>query len=108
MGLGDGVSRDRVIVEATRRALLDDIRRARTNSVLGVLLVLLGCGIAFGSWTMPIGYPAMFVCGGIGLTLIPSGVAVLARSAYTISASWRRLRELEERTALPVARVRTG
>ena len=38
MGLDDGVSRDRVIVEATRRALLDAIRRARTNSVLGVLI----------------------------------------------------------------------
>ena len=102
----DDVARDRVIVAATRRALVDDLRRARSNGVLGVLLALLGCGVAFGAWTLPIGFPSMVVCGGVGLMLIPCGLAVLARAVYTISTSWRRLRELDARTALPVARVR--
>jgi len=108
MGQDDGVARDRVIAEAKRRALREDIGRARSNGVLGVLLLLLGGGIAFGSWSLPVGYPAMLVCGGVGLTLIPAGLAVLARSAHTISTSRRRLRDLAERTQLPVARVRSG
>jgi len=108
MGQDDGVSRDRVIVEATRRALVDDIRRARTNGALGALLILPGGGIALGSWTLPLGPSAMLACVILVVALIPSAAVILARSAYTISASRRRLRELEERTALPVARVRTG
>jgi hypothetical protein len=106
MGLDDGVARDCVIVAATRHALVDDLRRARRSGVLGVLLSLLGCGVAFGAWTLPIGFTSLVLCGGVGLTMIPCGLAVLARAGYTISISWRRLRELDARTALPVARVR--
>ena len=108
MGSDDGVSRDRVIVEATRRAMLDEIRRARTNAVMGALLILLGGAIAVGAWAVPLGYPTLLVCGLLGMMLVPAGIAILARSAYSISASWRRLRELEARTALPVARVRSS
>src|SRR5688572_13478502 len=108
MALDDGVSRERVIVEATRQALLEDIRRARGRIVAGMLLMLLGSGIATGGWQLSPGLVTLLVWGGVGLTLIPFGLAVVARAAYTISVSRRRLRELDERTALPVARVRSG
>jgi hypothetical protein len=104
----NGVGRDRVITVATRHALREDLRRARSHSVIGVLVAALGAGIALGAWTLPIGFPAMVVCGGIGLTLIPGGLAALARGAYAAVTAWRRIRELDERTGLPVARVHSG
>lgn len=102
MGRDDELSKDRVVVEATRRALRDDLRRAYVNSVLGALLAALGASITFG--VLGVG---MFVWGLFGMMLIPFGVAVIARSVYTVATSRRRLRDLDERTALPVARVRT-
>jgi hypothetical protein len=101
MGRDDGLSKDRVIAEATRRALRDDMRRAYVNSVFGAVLVALGAGITFG--ILGVG---MFVWSIFGMMLIPFGVAVIARAAYTIATSRRRLRDLDERTSLPVARVR--
>jgi len=106
MGKDDGVARDCVIVAATRRALVDDLRRARSSALLGVLLALLGCGVAVGAWVLPLGFTSLVVCGGVGLMLIPCGLAILARAVYMIASSWRRLRALDARTALPVARVR--
>ena len=108
MGHDDGVGRDRVITVATRLALREELQRARRHGVLGVLLAALGAGIAFGAWTLPIGFPALVVGGGIGLTLIPCGLAALARGAYAAAMAGRRLRELDERTGLPVARVHSG
>ena len=108
MGQDDGVARDRVITAATRHALLDDLRRARGHGVIGVLVAMLGAGIALGAWTVPMGFAARILCGGIGLTMIPCSLAIVARAAYAMAAAWRRLRELDARTGLPVARVRSG
>jgi len=102
------VARDLVITAATRQALLDTQRRSRRHAVLGALLAVLGAGIALGAWTLPIGFPALLLCGGIGLTIIPCGIAVVARAMYAMAATWRSLRELDERTGLPVALVRSG
>jgi hypothetical protein len=109
MGQDDGVARDRVIAEATRHALQGDLRRAWRRLAGGVLLVVLGCAVAAGSAGLPFfGIGLLAIGGSLGLLLIPLGIAVLAGAAYTISSGRRRLRELAERTALPVARVRPG
>jgi hypothetical protein len=102
----DDASRYRVIMEATRRALLDDIGRARSQIFLGVLMVLAGSAIAAVLvMVMLRGAPWVLAWGSFGVTPIPFGIARLARGTCTISASRRRLRSLDAHTALPVARV---
>lgn len=104
----DDASRYRVIMEATRRALQDDIRRARNQILLGLLMILAGSAIGVVLIiVMLLGAPSVLVWGSFGITPIPFGIARLARGAYTIASSRRRLRNLDEQTALPVARVRT-
>lgn len=106
MGQDDGASRYRVIMEVTRRALQDEIRRARSQILLGVLMVLAGSAIAVVLVVaMRRGTPWMLLWASFGITPIPFGIARLVRGAYTISSSRRRLRNLESQTALPVARV---
>lgn len=108
MGQDDGVARDRVIAEATRHALQGDLRRAWRRLAGGVLLLGLGCAVAAASAGPFVGVGLLAIGGSLGLLLIPLGIAVLAGAVYTISSSRRRLRELAEQTALPVARVRPG
>lgn len=108
MGQDDGAARDRVITVATRRALLEDLRRARAHGALGVLLVVLGGGVALGVNALLLGPLGLLLCGGVGLTLILFGLGLTARAAYRMAAAWRRIQELDERTGLPVARVRSG
>jgi hypothetical protein len=104
----DDASRYRVIMDATRRALQDDLRRAQNQMLLGLLMILAGSAIAVVLVAvMLLGAPSMFVWGSFGITPIPFGIARLVRGACTLASSRRRLRNLDEQTALPVARVRT-
>lgn len=101
-----GESRNRMITEATRQALIQEARRARRNLPLGVALVLVGAAIATAVWKVTAGHvPGVvtIIGGGTGLMMIPFGIAVLAQSARTISTSRRGVRELE--ASLPVARI---
>jgi hypothetical protein len=107
MGRDDGVARELVVVEATRRALLDRCRSAWLTLAFGVVLMLIGGTIEFAAWTAPLGLtPIMY--SGIGLVVIAFGFATVARAVWAYASSRRRLRELAARTQLPVARVRAG
>jgi multisubunit Na+/H+ antiporter MnhG subunit len=100
MGRDDGLSKDRVVVEATRRALRDDLRRAYANSVLGATMVAFGAGLTFGVLGV-----RLFTSSTFGMMVTPFGVAVLARAVYTIATSWRRLRDPDGRTSLARKRI---
>ena len=99
-----GESRDRMITQATRQALVQDIQRARANIPAGGAMVLAGIAIVTVVWQTGLGLVASVLGGGIGLIVIPLGLAVLGRAAATITTSKRKIRELDARM-LPAARV---
>jgi hypothetical protein len=99
-----GESRDRMITQATRQALVQDIQRARANIPAGGGMVLAGIAIVALVWQTGLGLVASVLGGGIGLIVIPLGLAVLGRATATITMSKRKIRELDARS-LPAARV---
>jgi hypothetical protein len=105
MGPDDGASRYRVIMEATRRALREDIHRARNQMLLGVLMALAGSAIGIVLVIVALFAPSALIWGSFAVAPLPLGLARLARGAHTIAASRRRLRHIDEQTALPAARV---
>ncbi|HWO20299.1 MAG TPA: hypothetical protein VNO30_16130 [Kofleriaceae bacterium] len=106
MGSDDGAARYRVIMEATRRALREDIHRARTQMLAGALMILTGSAVAVVLVSvMLLGAPSVLIWGSFAITPVPYGIARLTRGARTAAASRRRLRHIDEQTALPVARV---
>ncbi|HEU0036263.1 MAG TPA: hypothetical protein VFQ53_36875 [Kofleriaceae bacterium] len=101
---GDALeSRDRMIAEARRKALIDDASSARAGLVGGPVLVVLGAGLLWFVTQAIIGLASVFV-GGIGCILISLGIAVLARSIYKRRTSFARLRELDAER-VPAARI---
>jgi hypothetical protein len=99
-----GESRNRMIAQATRQALVQDIARARANIPAGAALVLAGIALVICVWQLGLGLVASVLGGGIGLIVIPLGLAVLGKAAGTIGTSRKKIRELDERM-LPSARV---
>ena len=94
----------RMIALATRQALVEDARRARTGLAGGGTLTLVGMCIAGLTWQGQLGLILTLLAGGIGLVLGCFGLAYIGRAAYTIRAVKRRVRELDI-LALPPARV---
>lgn len=99
-------SRERMITQATRQALMADARRARSNIPYGAGLMIAGMAVAGIFWQAALGLVITILGAGIGLMMIPFGIAVLAQSTRTITTSRRQLRELDAATSLPPARIR--
>jgi hypothetical protein len=97
-------SRDRLIVQAKRKALIDDVRRARRSLPSGIVLVAVGAGITAAGLILPLGPFPMMAVSLFGLAVVPFGVAILGRAAYTITSAPRKIRELDT-LALAPARV---
>lgn len=98
-------SRDRLIREAKRKELIDGARRARVSIPVGIAVGLAGAGIAYFAIRGGILGPALSIfVAGIGLVLVPAGIAIIARAIATIGTARRQIRELDA-LALPAARV---
>ncbi|HEY5937308.1 MAG TPA: hypothetical protein VIU61_21815 [Kofleriaceae bacterium] len=98
-------SRDRLIREAKRKELVDGARRARVNIPIGITVSLVGAGIAYFAIRGGFFGPAFSIfVAGLGLVLVPVGIAIMARAITTIGIAHRQVRELDA-LALPAARV---
>ena len=98
-------SRDRVIRQAKRKELVDGARRARANIPIGIIVSLVGAGIAYFAIRGGVLGPAFSILvAGLGLVLVPAGIAVIARAITTIGIARRQVREIDA-LALPAARV---
>lgn len=95
MSTSDGeareAARERVAVEAARKALIEDARSARTGLPIGGGLISAGILIATAASLLPVGLIGLIFIGGIGLLMIPFGIAVIARSARTMAQAKRGL-----------------
>jgi hypothetical protein len=97
----DEEARQQLIAQATIQHAREQIQHARTNMPYGVVLVVLGAGLALAAGVLPLPLIGMTIIGGLGLLLIPCGLAVLIRAGVTISRSQRQLRA----AAMPAAKV---
>jgi hypothetical protein len=98
-----GESRARMIAQATRQALVADIRRARATIPAGLALLAVGGGLVGGVAYARPGLVGALLVGGVGLFTIPFGLAVIVRAAGTMVTARRKIRELDG--FLPTARV---
>ncbi|HEY5947441.1 MAG TPA: hypothetical protein VIV40_18185, partial [Kofleriaceae bacterium] len=93
--------RQRLIVQATLQAAQQDAKRARVNLPLGVVLFMIGVALCVALMMLPVGLVGTVVIGGIGMVLIPAGVAVIVKAAAAIARANRLDREYQ----LPAART---
>ncbi len=94
-GESAGESRDRLIVEAKRQALLQDHVRARRAIPGGVFLILFGTALTTSVLVIQIGLVYTVFGGFIGLCMIPFGIATLAKAAYSYASTPKKLKELD-------------
>lgn len=97
----DDEARVRLIAEAKVQNARDEAKRARANLPLGLGLVALGVGLSTTAAIVPLGLIGTVVVILLGFVFIPGGLAVIVRSAATISRANRLLRE----QGLPQART---
>lgn len=101
-----GESRDRMITQATRQALVQDIQRARGNLPGGAALVAAGIALVVLVWQLGLGLVMTVLGAGVGMIVIPLGIAVLGKAAATITTSKKKIRELDARSLAPARVVR--
>ncbi len=89
-------SRARLILDAQRQALVQDMRRARRSLPSGIVLIVLGAALATTGLVLPLTVMSLVFIVGLGMMMIPFGIAVLARAWQTLTAAPRKLRELDE------------
>ena len=98
-------SRDRLIREAKRKEMVDGARRARINIPVGIAVGLAGAAIAYYAvHAKVLGAIVSIFIAGLGLIMVPVGIAIMARAITTIGMARRHVRELDA-LALPAARV---
>lgn len=97
----DEEARQHLIAQAKVQHAREQLKHARTNLPFGIVLVALGAGLAIAAGLLPLGLVGVTVIGGLGLLLIPCGLAVLIKSGVTIARSQRQLRAAE----MPSARL---
>jgi hypothetical protein len=97
----DDEARLQLIAQARMQHALEQIKRARANVPLGVVLIAIGAALTVVSALLPLGLIGQVLVAGIGFPFVPGGIAVLVKSAATISRSNREIREL----GLPAARI---
>ena len=96
------LARERLILAAKRKALVDGARRARLAIPAGIVVSARGLVLAYVFRTH--GLLISILLGGVGLVLLPLGIAIAARAVATIGAARRQIRELDA-SAIPPARV---
>jgi hypothetical protein len=101
---GAGESRDRMIAQAMRQSLVQDIERANKTIPAAAAVMLTGMLIVIVVWIYTPGLVLTVLGGGIGMILIPMGIALLGKALAAIRTSKRKIRELDTRQ-LPSARV---
>jgi hypothetical protein len=97
----DDEARLHLIAQARVQHAHAEIKRARANLPIGVMLMALGAALGLVGVLLPLGLVGKVLIAGIGFPFVPGGLAVLVKSAATIARSNREIREL----ALPAARV---
>jgi hypothetical protein len=97
----DEDARQRLIADAKVQHARDQLRSARGTMPFGVILIALGIAISAAALLLPLGLVGKPMIAGLGLLLIPGGLAVVIRCAVTIARTRKELRESE----LPSARV---
>ncbi|HEY5923311.1 MAG TPA: hypothetical protein VIV11_16640 [Kofleriaceae bacterium] len=95
----DDEARAELIVQAKLQNAHSEIKRARANMPIGVVLIAIGLAITIGVAMLPLGLVGKVLIAGIGFVFIPGGIAVLVRSAGAISRGNREIRELGPPTA---------
>ncbi|MEO8699114.1 MAG: hypothetical protein ABI867_03690 [Kofleriaceae bacterium] len=96
-------SRDQMILLATREALRAEITRGKISTRSGMWIASVGIAMVIAvalAWGTLL---ATLVGGGMGLIMVPFGLAVVARGARQITSAQKKLRDLEPK--LPVARL---
>jgi hypothetical protein len=97
----DDEARLHLIAQARMQHAHAELKRARANLPLGVVLMVIGAALGLVGALLPLGLVGKVLVAGIGFPFVPGGIAVLVKSAATISRANREIRELE----LPAARV---
>ena len=97
----DDEARLHLIAQARVQHAQAEIKRARANVPIGVVLMAIGAALVLVAAMLPLGLIGRVIVAGIGFPFVPGGVAVLVKSAATISRSTREIREAE----IPTARV---
>ena len=90
----DDEAAKRLIAAATVQEARQQAKRARVNLPIGIVLTVLGIGITIAVRASPLGLIPTVIGGGIGLVLIPAGVAVIVKAAAAIARESRVVREL--------------
>ena len=96
--------RVRIVAQATRQAVVDDVRRARRSTLAGGVGVGVGVGLAALGWLIPDWTGWAVSVAGIGVCVALFGVLRIARALGTWFVATRRLRGIDAR-ALPSARI---
>jgi hypothetical protein len=97
----DDEARLHLIAQARVQHAHAEIQRARANVPIGVVLMAIGAALVVVAATLPLGLIGTVIIAGVGFPFVPGGIAVLVKSAATISRSNREIRDAE----IPVARV---
>jgi hypothetical protein len=97
----DDEARLHLIAQARLQHAHAEIKRARANVPVGIVLILIGAALGFAGVMLPLGLVGKVLVAGIGFPFVPGGIAVLVKSAATVSRSKRDIRQLEP----PAARV---
>ncbi len=100
----DDEARVELIAQASLQHAREQIRRARANVPIGVVLIGIGATLAILGALLPLGFVGNVIVVGVGFPFVPGGIAVLVRSAATIRESHRTIRELEPPSARVVSR----
>ncbi|MEJ7602389.1 MAG: hypothetical protein WKG01_31130 [Kofleriaceae bacterium] len=96
------LARERLILAAKRKALVDGARRARLAIPAGVLFSISGLALAY--LVRRYGLLLSILVGGVGLVMLPLGIAIVARAVTTIGTARKQVRALDA-SAIPAARV---
>lgn len=89
----DDEARRQLIEQAIIQAAREDAKHARANLPLGMVLVGVGVALATGFALLPVGLVGHVLGIGLGMMMIPCGLAVIIKAAVTIARSNKILRD---------------
>jgi predicted phage tail protein len=96
-------SPEHMLLVATQQELRAEITRGRSNARSGAWIASIGAAMAIAVAVAWGSLLATLVGGGMGLIMVPFGLAVIGRGARQIVCAQKKLRALEPK--LPMARL---
>ncbi len=103
----DDEPRTHIVVQATRQAVVHDLRRARVAFPIGLAVLALGLGGIFGVPRLPVPVGIQVTTTIVGALLSLIGVGTTARSLTAWVVLSRKLRGIDAR-ALPTGPASSG